>query len=73
MMKVVVWVKDTGTGIDSQIFPRLFSKFATKSEVGGTDYDCSFLKVLFRRMEAGYGLRTILRAGREPLFTLAYH
>jgi len=32
----VVWVKDTGTGIDSQIFPRLFSKFATKSEVGGT-------------------------------------
>ena len=34
--EVVVWVKDTGTGIDSQIFPRLFSKFATKSEVGGT-------------------------------------
>ena len=32
--EVVVWVKDTGTGIDSQIFPRLFSKFATKSEVG---------------------------------------
>ena len=34
--EVVVWVKDTGTGIDSQMFPRLFSKFATKSEVGGT-------------------------------------
>ncbi|MGA9169777.1 MAG: ATP-binding protein, partial [Nitrososphaeraceae archaeon] len=34
--EVVIWVKDTGTGIDSQIFPRLFSKFATKSEVGGT-------------------------------------
>jgi two-component system, OmpR family, sensor histidine kinase VicK len=34
--EVVVGVKDTGTGIDSQIFPRLFSKFATKSEVGGT-------------------------------------
>jgi two-component system, OmpR family, sensor histidine kinase VicK len=34
--EVVVRVKDTGTGIDSQIFPRLFSKFATKSEVGGT-------------------------------------
>ena len=34
--EVVVWVKDTGTGIDSQIFSRLFSKFATKSEVGGT-------------------------------------
>jgi two-component system sensor histidine kinase VicK len=34
--EVVVGVKDTGTGIDSQIFPRLFSKFATKSQVGGT-------------------------------------
>ena len=33
--EVVVWVKDTGTGSDSQIFPRLFLKFATKSEVSG--------------------------------------
>jgi signal transduction histidine kinase len=33
---VRVTIKDTGTGIDSQIFPRLFSKFTTKSEVGGT-------------------------------------
>jgi two-component system sensor histidine kinase VicK len=31
---VVVKVKDTGTGIDPQIFPRLFTKFATKSEKG---------------------------------------
>jgi signal transduction histidine kinase len=28
---VVVSVKDTGKGIDSEIFPRLFTKFATKS------------------------------------------
>jgi signal transduction histidine kinase len=34
--KVVVSVKDTGTGIDPEIFPRLFSKFVTKSERGGT-------------------------------------
>ena len=33
---VVVSVKDTGIGIDSQIFPRLFKKFATKSEARGT-------------------------------------
>ena len=26
--------KDTGTGIDSEILPRLFVKFATKSERG---------------------------------------
>src|SRR5919107_1858382 len=28
---VIVSVKDTGTGIDSEILPRLFSKFASKS------------------------------------------
>jgi len=35
--QIIVRVKDTGTGIDLDIFPRLFSKFVTKSnEVGGT-------------------------------------
>jgi signal transduction histidine kinase len=33
--EVVVSVKDTGTGIDSEILPRLFTKFTTKSEVAG--------------------------------------
>lgn len=32
--KVIVSVKDTGLGIDPEILPRLFSKFATKSENG---------------------------------------
>ena len=27
---------DTGEGIDPQIMPRLFTKFATKSHAGGT-------------------------------------
>jgi signal transduction histidine kinase len=31
---VIITVKDTGVGIDSEILPRLFSKFATKSEKG---------------------------------------
>ena len=31
---VIVSIKDTGTGIDSQILPRLFTKFATRSERG---------------------------------------
>jgi signal transduction histidine kinase len=31
---VIVSIKDTGIGIDSEIFPRLFSKFATKSDKG---------------------------------------
>jgi two-component system, OmpR family, sensor histidine kinase VicK len=33
---VLVSVKDTGIGIDSEILPRLFTKFASKSERGGT-------------------------------------
>ena len=34
--EVVVSIKDTGCGIDPEILPRLFSKFATKSDTGGT-------------------------------------
>lgn len=33
---VVVKVKDTGSGIDEEILPRLFTKFATKSDTSGT-------------------------------------
>jgi signal transduction histidine kinase len=31
---VVLSVKDTGSGIDSDIVPRLFTKFATRSNTG---------------------------------------
>jgi two-component system, OmpR family, sensor histidine kinase VicK len=34
--EVVVSIKDTGSGIDPEILPRLFSKFVTKSDAGGT-------------------------------------
>jgi signal transduction histidine kinase len=34
--EVIVSIRDTGTGIDPEILPRLFSKFATKSDMGGT-------------------------------------
>jgi signal transduction histidine kinase len=34
--QVVVSVKDNGQGIDPSILPKLFTKFATKSEIGGT-------------------------------------
>ncbi|MER5175066.1 MAG: HAMP domain-containing sensor histidine kinase [Candidatus Nitrosocosmicus sp.] len=33
---VVFSIKDTSKGIDSEILPRLFTKFATKSKTGGT-------------------------------------
>jgi two-component system, OmpR family, sensor histidine kinase VicK len=34
--KVLVSAKDDGTGIDPSIMSRLFTKFASKSETGGT-------------------------------------
>ena len=34
--QVIVSIKDTGTGISSDILPRLFTKFATKAGSGGT-------------------------------------
>jgi signal transduction histidine kinase len=34
--QAVVNIKDSGQGIDPGIFPRLFTKFATRSEIGGT-------------------------------------
>ena len=33
--KVIVGIKDTGTGIDSEILPKLFTKFATTSSIAG--------------------------------------
>jgi two-component system, OmpR family, sensor histidine kinase VicK len=33
-MMAIVSIKDTGTGIDSEIMPRLFEKFASKSFQG---------------------------------------
>jgi signal transduction histidine kinase len=32
--EVIVWIKDTGTGINREIFPKLFEKFVSKSEKG---------------------------------------
>ena len=32
--KAIVSIKDTGPGIDPEILPRLFTKFATKSNTG---------------------------------------
>ena len=34
--EVIVSVKDNGLGIDSEIMPRLFTKFASKGSAGGT-------------------------------------
>ena len=33
--EILVSIKDTGTGIDSEVLPKLFEKFATKSTIAG--------------------------------------
>jgi signal transduction histidine kinase len=33
---VSVKIKDNGKGIDEEVWPRLFEKFASKTELGGT-------------------------------------
>lgn len=41
---ILVNITDTGTGIHPEVLPRLFTKFATKSEVGGTGLGLFFCK-----------------------------
>ena len=43
--EVIVIIKDTGEGINPEILPRLFTKFATRS-FSGTGLGCIFQKVL---------------------------
>ena len=34
--EILVSIKDTGTGIHTEVLPKLFTKFATKTMIGGT-------------------------------------
>ena len=45
--QATVSVKDTGTGIDPELFPRLFSKFASKS-FSGTGLEFEEVKKYYR-------------------------
>jgi signal transduction histidine kinase len=60
-------VKDTGKGIDPEIIPRLFTKFATKSETG-TELGL-FISKSIEAIAAEYGLR-IIKMEKALLFTL---
>ncbi len=56
--QIIVSVTDTGQGIDPEIMPRLFTKFATKS-IAGTGLGLYILKKSLKPMEAKCGPRTI--------------
>jgi signal transduction histidine kinase len=53
--RVLVSIKDTGAGIDSEILSRLFTKFTTKSETGGTVWVFSYQKVSLMHMGEDLG------------------
>ena len=56
----VVSVKDTGSGIDSEILPRLFTKFATKSQTG-TGLGLYISKRIIETHGGKYGQKIICR------------
>ena len=70
IQEVIVIVKDTGSGIDTEVVPKLFSKFAAKSD-HRTGLGLFISKNIIEAYVARYGLRIILeeREGQP----LAYH
>jgi len=61
---VIISVKDTGSGIDPEIFPRLFpsllqNQIRQQSPIKVPDWDYLFQKTLLRLMEEKFGPRTI--------------
>src|SRR5215213_1664626 len=46
---ILVSIRDTGTGIDSEMLPKLYTKFATKSETGGTGLGLFISKSIIER------------------------
>ena len=55
--EIFVSVSDVGTGIHSEILPKLFTKFTTKSNTGTGLGMCIYRKALSRLMEVEYGPR----------------
>jgi signal transduction histidine kinase len=46
---ILLIIHDTGTGIDSEMLPKLFTKFATKSQTGGTGLGLFISKSIIER------------------------
>jgi len=63
--KVQVTVKDTGVGIHNEIFPKLFSKFVTRSD-RGLGWACLFQKALSKHMAEKYGQKVVLSKKELP-------
>ena len=58
--EILVSIKDTGTGIDSEILPKLFTKFTTKSISGGTGLGLFISKSIIEMHGGKFGLSIII-------------
>jgi signal transduction histidine kinase len=67
--QAIVKIKDTGAGIDGEIMPRIFSKFATKSEKGQVS-GCLLQEAYWKLMTEEYGVQTTAM-GKERRLPLA--
>ena len=67
--QAIVSVRDTGSSIAPEIYPNLFTKFATKSE-RGTGLGLFFAIISLRHTVGRYEQKTIAMAG-EPHLGLA--
>ena len=65
---VFIRIKDDGNGINPEIHSKLFSKFATKSDIG-TGLGLFIAKSIIELMEAKYFLK-IIEMEKEPLLRL---
>ena len=68
--EAIINVKDNGQGIDPDMLPKLFSKFATKS-YSGTGLGLYISKNIVEATEVEYGHKTILME-RELHFLSVY-
>ena len=67
---ITIKIQDTGKGIDSELLPRLFKKFATKSE-RGTGLGLYISKNIIEVMVVRYGLKQ-LQMGKGHYLYLLY-
>jgi signal transduction histidine kinase len=72
--QVIVCIKDTGTGIDYEMLPRLFTKFATKSQTGGTGLGLFISKSIIEAHGGKMWAHNSDNNGKieEQFFTLAF-
>jgi signal transduction histidine kinase len=68
-----VSIEDTGTGIDPDVFPKLFSKFAVTSETGGNGLGLFISKSIIEAHDGKIWAENNTDDKKGRRFTLIYH